>query len=66
MQLDGLISQNAVLEALARAVEATWGTERVAALQPSLEATAATLWQIVQQPLDFTDVEPDFISVAEA
>ena len=66
MQLDTLTSQSAVLEEISRAVEATWGAERVAALQPSLEATAATLWQIAQQPLDFTDVEPDFISAAEA
>lgn len=65
MQLDAMDSAAAVLAALRRAAEATWGPERAAALQPQLEATAGALWQLAQQPLDFFDAEPDFISAPE-
>jgi hypothetical protein len=66
MQLDAMTSQATVLESLTRAAEAAWGTERVATMQPALEAAAAALWELAQQPLDLLDAEPDFIGGAEA
>ena len=66
MQLDAAGSQGAVLEALTRAAEATWGGERLGALQPTLEMAAAALWELAQQPLEPTGVEPDFVSGGDA
>ena len=65
MQLDTIASQRAALEALTREAEATWGAERAEAMQAALEAAASALWELAQQPLDSTDVEPDFIGGAE-
>jgi len=66
MQLDAMGSAADVQAALRRAAEETWGAERAAALQAQLEATAGALWQLAEQPLDFFDIEPDFISAPEA
>ncbi|HZU06013.1 MAG TPA: hypothetical protein VFB73_08565 [Chloroflexota bacterium] len=65
MQLDAMTSKAEVLDALRRAAEATWGPERVGALQAMLEAAAAAVWELAQLPLELTDVEPDFIGGAE-
>jgi hypothetical protein len=65
MQADAVRSQGDVVEYLRRAVQAAWGAERAAALGTALEQTATAVWEIVQQPLDVLDVEPDFIAVAE-
>jgi hypothetical protein len=65
MQLDAMASQAAVLEGLTRAAEAAWGAERVAAIQPALEAAAAAVWELAQQ-LELADAEPDFIGGAGA
>ncbi len=61
MQLDAMTSQAQVREALARAAEATWGSERLADLQANLDTVAAALWEVAQQPLDALEHEPDFI-----
>jgi hypothetical protein len=65
MQADAMRSQADVVEYLRRAAEMAWGAERAAALGPALEQTATAVWEIVQQPLDLLDVEPDFIAAAE-
>ncbi len=65
MQLDAMRSQAQVLEALTRAAETTWGAGRLADLQANLDAVAAALWEVAQQPLDALDHEPDFIDGAE-
>jgi hypothetical protein len=65
MQADAMRSQGDVVEYLRRAAEAAWGLERAAALGTVLEQTATAVWEIVQQPLDVLDVEPDFIAAVE-
>jgi hypothetical protein len=65
MQLDNVPSQAAMLEMLTRAAEAAWGAERLEALGPLLDASAAALWVVAQERLDFADAEPDFIGGAE-
>jgi hypothetical protein len=65
MQLEAMGSQAQVLDALTRAAEATWGAGRLADLQANLDAIAAALWELAQQPLDALDHEPDFIDGTE-
>lgn len=65
MQADAMRSRDDVVAYLRRAAEAVWGAERAAALGPTLDQTAAAVWEVVQQPLDVLDVEPAFIAAVE-
>lgn len=61
MRLDPNASQADVLAALRAAAEATWGAERLPALQATLEAVAAALWELGRRPFEVEAEEPDFL-----
>ena len=65
MRLDPTATQADVLDELTREAEATWGTERLPALQPALEGAAAALWELARRPFEVEAEEPDFIGAAE-
>ena len=66
MKLDASATAESLLVALTDAARATWGAERLAALQPTLEAAAGNLAILAGQPLEYSEHEPDFISAPEA
>lgn len=61
MRLDPTASQQAMLAALTREAEATWGAERLPDLQAMLEGVAASLWELSSRPFELESVEPDFV-----
>ena len=61
MRLDPTASQAEVLAALTREAEATWGVERLPALQATLEGVAAALWELSHRSFEVDTEEPDFL-----
>ena len=61
MRLDQALSQAEVLDQLTRETEAVWGTERLAALAPTLTMIAGALWALAQRGPEVAGEEPDFI-----
>ena len=64
MRLDPTASQPDILAALTHEAEATWGAERLPALQATLEGVAAALWELSHRPFAVEAEEPDFIGGA--
>jgi hypothetical protein len=63
MRFDPTLTREQVLEAFRAQAQATWGAERLAALDWALANAANAVWQVAQQPLGPTDEEPDFLGV---
>jgi hypothetical protein len=65
MRLDPTASQSQVLAELTREARATWGAERLPALEATLEGVAAALWELTHRPFEVEAEEPDFSGGAE-
>jgi len=64
VRLDPTASQQAVLAALTREAEATWGAGRLPELQTMLEGVAGSLWELSSRPFEVEAEEPDFLGGA--
>jgi hypothetical protein len=61
MRFENGRTREEVLAELSVAAEQTWGRERTAALEATLERGADALWRLSEAPLELLDAEPDFV-----
>ncbi|MBI2941612.1 MAG: hypothetical protein HYY04_14350 [Chloroflexi bacterium] len=59
MERDQTVDRQEVERELTQRVEQLVGSERVAALQPVVAATAEALWEVLRCRLALTDEEPE-------